>query len=156
MSSYNPIVSFDEILGNAERTYLCVVVLDADEGQNLVEIVRGKAVAGPLGEEGNGDDDAHTSPVARGGDERLPTDIRGDLTVEGEGGLDLLEFVFHERIFPKSNASAVSQMIEGRRDSLVSICMVVCQRVQCLLVFALADQPPRALRHEKDEEDLKD
>ena len=71
---------------------------DADLVQDFGEVVREETVAGPLGEEGHGDDDAHTFAVSRGRDERFPADVGRDGAVELEGGLDFLEFKLHDGV----------------------------------------------------------
>ena len=50
-------------------------VRDADRVEHLGEVVRDEAVAGPLGEPGGRDDDAHPLAVAARGDEGLPADV---------------------------------------------------------------------------------
>ena len=50
-------------------------VRDADVCQDLVEVVRGKTVARPLGEKGNCNDDVKTLPVTLGGEQGLPANI---------------------------------------------------------------------------------
>ena len=71
---------------------------DADLVQDFGEVVREETVAGPLGEEGHGDDDAHAFTVSWGRDERFPADVGGDGPVELEGGLDFLEFELHDGV----------------------------------------------------------
>ena len=56
-----------------EQLDLCV--RDADRVEDLGEVVRDEAVAGPLGEPGDRDDDAHPLAVAGGRDERFPADV---------------------------------------------------------------------------------
>jgi hypothetical protein len=53
----------DEQLGGRVR--------DADGVEDLVEVVRDETVAGPLREEGDGDDEAHALEVTGCGEERL-------------------------------------------------------------------------------------
>lgn len=51
---------------------------DADGVEHLVEVVRDKAVSGPLREPGDGNDDDHALAVALGGYESFPADILRD------------------------------------------------------------------------------
>lgn len=80
--------------------YLDGGVYDADGSEDLIEVVRDQSVRRPLREEGDGDDDADTLAVAGGGEEGLPADVGGNGAVKLEGGLDLLELVLDERVFP--------------------------------------------------------
>ncbi len=74
---------------------------DVNGVEDLVQVIRNKTVPGPLGEEGDGDDDPDTLSVAGLGEEGLPTNVRGDRAVEVDGGLDFLELVLNERVIPK-------------------------------------------------------
>ena len=60
---------------DARDEKLNVRVRDADRVEDLVEVVRHQAVAGPLREPGDGDDDAHALAVPAGGDEGLPANV---------------------------------------------------------------------------------
>ena len=71
---------------------------DTDLVQDFGEIVRNETVPGPLGEEGDGDDDAHAFAVARGHDERFPANVGRNGPVELKGGLDFVELELHDRI----------------------------------------------------------
>ena len=51
---------------------------DTNGLEHSVEVVRDKTVTGPLGEEGDGNDDDHTSPVTLGLVEGSPANVGSD------------------------------------------------------------------------------
>jgi len=100
-------------------------VLNADGNKNLIKVVRNETVAGPLGEEGEGNNDPHTAPISRSGEEILPPNGRGNLTVKIDGGFDFLELVLDKGIL------------------FVAIGVVIGKGFQGLLTAAFANQPTR-------------
>lgn len=113
-------------------------VCDTDRVEDLVEVVRHKTVARPLGEESDGDDDPHALAVASGGEEGLISDVGGDGLIEVNGCLDLLELVLDKRVL------------------IIAVGMIVCKSLECLRVTTLAHEPARGLGREEYEEDLDD
>ena len=85
-------------LDHAVDKKLSASIGDADLVQDFGEVVREETVAGPLGKEGDGDDDVHAFTIAWGREERFPTDIGGNGLIELEGSLDFVEFKLHHRI----------------------------------------------------------
>ena len=113
-------------------------VFDTDGFENLVEVVRNQPVSGPLREEGETDDDPHTTTVSRSSEERLPSNGVLDRTIHLDSGLDLLILVLDKRIL------------------VIPIGMVISQNLERLLVPLLMNQPTWGFRAEVDEEDLED
>ena len=111
---------------------------DADAVEDTVEVVRDDTVAGPLGEEREGNNDTHALEVATGLEEREPADLGSDLTVELDGGLDFLVLVLDERVL------------------VVAVRVVVGEQLEGVGVAALADEPTGRLGREPDEDDLDD
>lgn len=72
--------------------------LTADGVQNLVEVVRDQAVAGPLREEGKAEDDSHAPTVTRSLHERSPANVGLSCLVAFNCSLDFVEFVGNEWI----------------------------------------------------------
>lgn len=85
-------------LQNTVDEELSACTSNTDLVEDLVQVVGDETVTGPLREEGQSDDDAYALAVSRGGDERLPADVRSDRTVELKGSLDFLEFILYERV----------------------------------------------------------
>lgn len=75
-------------------------VRDANCVENLVEIIRDESISRPLRKECNRHDNAQALSIARGGYERLPTNISVNCSIEFYCSLDLLEFVLNKRIIP--------------------------------------------------------
>ena len=100
-------------------------VHNADGNKNLIKVVRNETVAGPLGEEGEGNNDPHAVPISRGGEEILPPNGRGNLTVKLDGGFDFLELVLDKGIF------------------FIAIGVVIGKGFQGSLAAAFANQPTR-------------
>lgn len=73
-------------------------IFDTDGLQNTLEVVRNETVSGPLGEEGERNDDPETLEVTCLGEEGFPANIGSDGSVEIDGSLDLVEFVPDKRI----------------------------------------------------------
>jgi len=114
------------------------LVEDTDGLEDTTEVVRHETVTGPLREEGEGDDDAHTLAVSNSGEESGPADLLSDSAVELDGSLDFIVLVLDEWIL------------------LVTITVVVCEGLQSLSIATLVDQPTRRLGSEPDESDLND
>ena len=111
---------------------------DADTGKDEVEIVRDEPVAGPLREEPDSDDDAHTAEIGAGV-EQLEV-RRGFL----EGLLDsdsLLDFIVLEL---DEGVVGVPVRVEPGKDS------------QSLGIISVTDEESGALGDEPDEEELED
>lgn len=117
---------------------LVSAVGNTDSFQNCVEVVRDETIAGPLGEESDGNDDAHTLAVSGGGKQGLPANLLGHRLVEVDGVLDLFIFVLDQRIL------------------VVSVGVIVGEGLQGLLVATLADEPTWGLGGEPDEAYLDD
>jgi hypothetical protein len=111
---------------------------DANRVEDLVEVVGDETVAGPLGEESERDDDAHTLAVAGGHDERLVADVGGDGAIELDGSLNFLVLVLHERVL------------------VVAVSVVVRERLERLRIATLGHEPTGRLGCEEDERDLED
>jgi len=113
-------------------------VEDTDGLEDTGEVVRDDTVAGPLGEEGESDDDTHALEVAGGLEEGGPSNLLSDGAVELDGSLDFLVLVLDERIL------------------LIAVGVVVGEDLESLGVAVLADQPTRGLGSEPDKGDLDD
>jgi len=111
---------------------------DTDGVKDSVEVVGDETVAGPLREEGNGNDDDHTFPVTGGGNQRLPADIGSNCAIELDSGLHFLELELDEGVL------------------IVAVCVVVSEDLQSLFVTALGYEPTRGLWSKEDEEELED
>lgn len=66
------------ITGIIALAYLNRRIGNADSVEHSAEVVGDETVPGPLREEGNGDDDAHTASVACLHEERLVTNVGGN------------------------------------------------------------------------------
>ena len=53
-------------------------IRDADRPEHGVKVVRDETVTRPLREEGDSDNNDHTSPVSRGSNESLPANVGRD------------------------------------------------------------------------------
>jgi hypothetical protein len=100
-------------------------VYNADGLKNLIKVVRNEAVAGPLGEEGEGNNDPHTASISCGGEEMLPPSGGGNQTVKFDGGFNFLKLILDKGIL------------------FVAISVVIGKGFQCLLIAAFANQPTR-------------
>ena len=100
-------------------------VHNANGNENLIKVVRNETVAGPLGEEGEGNNDPHAAPISRCGEEVLPPNGRGNLTVKLDGGFYFLELVLDKGIL------------------FVAIGVVIGKGFQGSLTAAFANQPTR-------------
>lgn len=58
-----------------------------------------QSISWPLGKEGNGNNNPHTPTISWCLEKRQPAYGRRDFSIELNGSLDFLEFIFHERIF---------------------------------------------------------
>ena len=72
-----------------------------------------KTIPRPLREESNGDDNAHAATISWSPEEGRPADARGDLSVQGNSGLDFLEFILYQRVVPVAVCVVVSQSLQG-------------------------------------------
>ena len=103
--------------------------------ENLVDIVRDKAVAGPLGEEARCDHDEHTVTIALGADKFLPS-IALKFLLKSDCVANLGQLKLHQVIVH------------------IAVGMCVGQNFQSLLITALCKEPTWRLRDEENEADL--
>ena len=100
-------------------------VFDADGNKNLAKVVRNQTVTGPLGEEGEGNNNPHSASISWGSKEILPPNGGGDLTVKFDGCFDFLELILDKAIV------------------FIAIGVVIGKGFQGLLIAAFANQPTR-------------
>ena len=106
--------------------------------EDILEVIRDETVTRPLREEGDSDNNDHTSPVSRGSNESLPANVSSNLGIEFEGSLDFLILVLDDTII------------------FVTIGVIVGQSAQSLSIATFADEPTGGLWDKDDEADLKD
>lgn len=111
---------------------------NAKSVKDSVQIIRDETVSGPLREEGDGDGDDHTLPIAGGGIESGPADISGHSAVELYTGLDLVE------------------LEEDKRVCFIAVSVIMGQDLEGLRLSALGHEPTRRFRSEQNEEELED
>lgn len=128
---------------------------DTNGIKDTIEIVRYKAISGPLREEGEGDNDPQTLQVASLGNERLPANVGSDGAIKFNGRLDFLKLVLDERILAR--IYIISHISDPQRcNSRVAVSVVVGENLESFGIPALADQPTRRLRDEVNQDHLED
>lgn len=83
---------------------LHVGVGNTDGIEDTVEVVGNETIAGPLGEESEGDDDPETLQVASLGEDGLPANVSGDGAIKFNGCLDFLKLVLDQGVLAKIKA----------------------------------------------------
>jgi len=109
---------------------------DTDGVENFGKVVRNETVAGPLREEGEGNDDPHAAEVTTGGEEGFVANVGGDGTIKLDSSLDFLEFVSNEGV------------------SIVTTSVPESEDLPSFLLLALGDQPTRRFGDEPDKDNL--
>lgn len=86
---------------------------DSDTDENLGEVVGNQTVTGPLGEEGDGDDDQHSPLVALADKERLEAAAVVGFLFDLQGVPDLFEFVGGQRVRLVTSAMVLDENFAG-------------------------------------------
>lgn len=81
---------------------LNVGIRDTYSLQDTCKVIRNEAIARPLREESEGDDDPETPQIASLGEKGLPANVSCDGTIELNGCFDFLKFIFDERILTRA------------------------------------------------------
>jgi len=111
-------------------------IRDADRVEDFVEVVRYQTVAGPLGEESEGDDDPEAAAITRGREDGLPANVGSDCPIEIDRSFDFLVLVGDERI------------------CLVTIGVIISKGLQGLSVPPFGNKPSRGFWCKPDKADL--
>ena len=92
-----------------------------------------KTISRPLREERKSEYDAQSAAVTRGLDQREPSNVGCDVSIKSEGGLDFPRT--QTELEGRSLSNDISKtLIDGRKDALVSIGVVVSQCIQSLVL----------------------
>jgi hypothetical protein len=110
--------------------------VDSDTVKNRVQVVGYQTVSGPLGEEGNSDDDQHSSLVTLADKERLEAAAPVGFLFDLQGGLDFFTFVGSQGVH------------------LVTATVVLDDHSASLVLLSLVHEPSRRLGNEQNESDL--
>lgn len=109
---------------------------DTDRDEDRVQVVRDETVTGPLGEEGDGDNDPHPLQVTPALEQAEPGRALRSLLLKLDGGLALVELVLGERVRSVSGTVPLDEEIHGT------------------LLLAIVDVPSRRFGDHEDEDDL--
>jgi hypothetical protein len=109
---------------------------DTDRDEDRVQVVRDETVTGPLGEEGDGDNDPHPLQVTPTLEQAEPARALSGFPLEVDGGLAFVEFVL------------------GKRVRSVPSTVVLDEEVHSTLFLAVVDVPSGRLGDQEDEDDL--
>jgi hypothetical protein len=111
---------------------------DTDRDEDRVQVVRDETVTGPLGKEGDGDNDPHPLQVTPALEQAEPGRALRGFPLEVDGRLALVEFVL------------------GKRVRSVPGTVVLDEEVHSTLFLAVVDVPSGRLGDQEDEDDLED